>query len=73
VYDMYAWDQSAREADRAQEAAAAPETIPAAEPSDRSQTRPATEVPDAVHAVQIALDRRDNGGPATATVATSAR
>jgi hypothetical protein len=69
---MYAWDQSAREAGPAQEAAAS-ETIPAAEPSDHSQTSPATEVPDAVHAVQIALDRRDNGGPATATVATSAR
>ena len=68
MYDMYAWDRSARE------------TAPADESSENSDHTDHTEAsPEpqpavrAVRAVQIALDRRDNGGPATAPVANAAR
>ena len=59
MYDMYAWDQSAREADSA---------VPVRETSD---SRPAAEPEDAVQAVQVAMDRRDNGGPAMVTTAAT--
>lgn len=65
MYDMYAWDRS-----EAREAAPA-KTAETAETAHETSPEPQ----DAVHAVQVALDRRDNGGPATAAapVAHAAR
>jgi hypothetical protein len=53
VYDMYPWDGPARPAARAGSPAtnAAPAT-------------PATQAAEGARAVQVALDRRDNGGDA---------
>ena len=65
MYDMYAWDRSARET------APADESSENSENSDHAEASP--EPQPAVRAVQIALDRRDNGGPATAPVANAAR
>jgi hypothetical protein len=52
VYDMYPWDNAA--ARRAEDAETGRRPRPGAEGSD----------PETVHAVQVALDRRDNGGDA---------
>jgi hypothetical protein len=51
VYDMYPWDSRAD----------GPRTRP---PAPRDGTDPSLLDP-ATHAVQVALDRRDNGGDAT--------
>jgi hypothetical protein len=50
VYDMYAWDQAAHSAPSGDEH------------TEPSQTLRATQPTRAVQAVQVALDRRDNGG-----------
>jgi hypothetical protein len=55
---MYAWDRSASEAASDSEADKTDETDKTSETSPEPQA--------AVAAVQVALDRRDNGGPATA-------
>ena len=71
MYDMYAWDQPASSADE--------HTKPGAAPRDAGRAAAGTQVAyanhashasladhhgRAVHAVQVALDRRDNGGDA---------
>ncbi len=58
MYDMYSWDQPASPADEQADARPADKPAPAA---------PATPSPHerAARAVQVALDRRDNGGDAT--------
>jgi hypothetical protein len=50
VYDMYPWDNAA--ARRAEDT------------ETGRRPRPAGSDPNTVHAVQVALDRRDNGGDA---------
>ncbi|MGH3158234.1 MAG: hypothetical protein ACRDNF_16890 [Streptosporangiaceae bacterium] len=49
MYDMYSWDQAPRSARSG---------------DDRAETGSATNPMQAVQAVQVALDRRDNGGEA---------
>ena len=62
MYDMYAWDQPASSADEhAEPAAALGETGRAASGTQVTHAHHASRAP-AVHAVQVALDRRDNGG-----------
>lgn len=58
MYDMYSWDQPASLADGAAEAA---RPARASEPTQATQPGPAT----TIEAVQVALDRRDNGGAAS--------
>jgi hypothetical protein len=62
VYDMYPWDDSAaaQHASRADGRAAETPAVPP------SATRPGTPL----GAVQVALDRRDNGGDAAAAPGT---
>ena len=55
MYDMYPWDGAAR--------SAAPAGSSAARTVQAADVRPAAE---GARAVQIALDRRDNGGDAAA-------
>jgi hypothetical protein len=55
VYDMYSWDQPASPADGADGPARA------SEPTQATQPGPAR----TIEAVQVALDRRDNGGAAS--------
>jgi hypothetical protein len=69
VYDMYAWDQPASSADEHAEPAAAPREAgravngtQVAYASHVTGTSQADHRGRAVHAVQVALDRRDNGG-----------
>jgi hypothetical protein len=77
VYDMYAWDQPASSADEHAEPGGAPRDVgraasgtQAAYASHANQAARAghpgrADHPGrAVHAVQVALDRRDNGGDA---------
>jgi hypothetical protein len=52
VYDMYSWDQAARSAHSGRSG------------DDHAEAAPATNPAPAVQAVQVALDRRDNGGEA---------
>jgi hypothetical protein len=54
VYDMYSWDQPASPADEQADARPADKPAPAA-PAEHER---------AARAVQVALDRRDNGGDA---------
>jgi hypothetical protein len=68
---MYAWDQPASSADEHAEPGAAPREAgraasgtQVAHPSHPSHVSPAEHPRRAVHAVQVALDRRDNGGDA---------
>jgi hypothetical protein len=66
VYDMYAWDQPASSADEHAEPAAAPgeagRAASGAQVAYARHPRRADRPARAVHAVQVALDRRDNGG-----------
>jgi hypothetical protein len=66
VYDMYAWDQPASSADEHAEPAAAPgDTGRAASGAQVTYAHHASRADHpapAVRAVQVALDRRDNGG-----------
>jgi hypothetical protein len=74
VYDMYAWDQPASSADEHAEPGVAPRdagraasgTQVAYASHARQADHPgrADQSVRAVHAVQVALDRRDNGGDA---------
>ena len=71
MYDMYAWDQPASSSDERAEPAAAPRDAGRAASSTQvayaSQAGRASRADHpgrAVHAVQVALDRRDNGGDA---------
>jgi hypothetical protein len=75
VYDMYAWDQPASSADEHAEPGVAPGVAPrdagraangtqVAYASHANRTSRADHPGRAVHAVQVALDRRDNGGDA---------
>jgi hypothetical protein len=58
VYDMYSWDQPVSPADEHAETSQGQGQAPAA-------SRPASDDDArAVRAVQVALDRRDNGGDA---------
>jgi hypothetical protein len=66
VYDMYPWDDSAA-AQHASRAEGRPAETPAGPPSaPRAGTAPGTPL----GAVQVALDRRDNGGDAAAAPGT---
>ena len=63
MYDMYPWDDPADSASaetRADSGAAEPRRIPG------PRHGPADEPAAAIRAVQVALDRRDNGGDAVA-------
>ena len=77
MYDMYAWDQPAssadehaepgaapRDAGRARQVAYANQASRASQASRANQASRADHPGRAVHAVQVALDRRDNGGDA---------
>jgi hypothetical protein len=74
VYDMYAWDQPAGSADEHAEPAVAPRDagraasaaqVAYASHANRASRASRADHPSrAVHAVQVALDRRDNGGDA---------
>jgi hypothetical protein len=59
VYHMYSWDRPPGHADERAESRPAP---PEAEPTGRADRAEDTE--PAARAVQVALDRRDNGGDA---------
>jgi hypothetical protein len=65
VYDMYPWDNSGRAAARH-----ADDPAPARHDPGQADQDPAVPQPSvpaqAVRAVQVALDRRDNGGDAVA-------
>jgi hypothetical protein len=61
VYDMYSWDQPVSPADEHAETSQGQGQAPAASrPASDDDARAAR----AVRAVQVALDRRDNGGDA---------
>jgi hypothetical protein len=61
VYDMYHWDRSAPATEDTAEASRAHTSHPAAaNGAGRAHARGAQ--PPAAQAVQVALDRRDNGG-----------
>ena len=71
MYDMYAWDQPASSADEHAEPAVAPRDAgraasgsQGAHASHAHRASRADHSGRAVHAVQVALDRRDNGGDA---------
>jgi hypothetical protein len=68
VYDMYAWDQPASSADEHAEPGAAPRedgrTANGTQVAYANRVSRADHPGRAVHAVQVALDRRDNGGDA---------
>jgi hypothetical protein len=77
VYDMYAWDQPASSADEHAEPGGAPRdagrAVSGTQAAYASHASRATHAHragradhpgGAVHAVQVALDRRDNGGDA---------
>ena len=77
MYDMYAWDQPASSADEHAEPSVAPRDAGRAASATRvayaSHANRASRADHpgrvdhssrAVHAVQVALDRRDNGGDA---------
>jgi hypothetical protein len=65
VYDMYAWDQPASSADEHAELGAAPRDAGhAASGTQVAYASRADHPGRAAHAVQVALDRRDNGGDA---------
>jgi hypothetical protein len=74
VYDMYAWDQPASSADEHAESGAAPreaghaasgtQVAYASHASHAGRAGRADHPGRAAHAVQVALDRRDNGGDA---------
>ena len=68
MYDMYAWDQPASSADEHAEPGAAPrEAGHAASGTQVAYAGHASRADHpgrAAHAVQVALDRRDNGGDA---------
>jgi hypothetical protein len=68
VYDMYAWDQPASSADEHAEPGAAPREAGHAASGTQvayaSHAGRADHPGRAAHAVQVALDRRDNGGDA---------
>jgi hypothetical protein len=61
VYDMYHWDGSAPATEDAAEAGRARAGHPAAANGARKSHARAGQAP-AAQAVQVALDRRDNGG-----------
>ena len=66
MYDMYAWDQPASSADEHAEPAAAPgeagRAVSGAQVTYAHHASRADRPAPAVQAVQVALDRRDNGG-----------
>jgi hypothetical protein len=71
VYDMYAWDQPASSADERAEPVAAPReagrAVNGTQVAYANHVNGTSQVDHpgrAVHAVQVALDRRDNGGDA---------
>lgn len=65
MYDMYAWDQPASSADEHAEPGVAPRDAGrAATGTQVAYANHADHPGGAVHAVQVALDRRDNGGDA---------
>ena len=68
MYDMYAWDQPASSADERAEPGAAPREAGHAASGTQvayaSHASRADHPGRAAHAVQVALDRRDNGGDA---------
>ena len=71
MYDMYAWDQPASSADEHSEPGVAPRDAARAASgtqvayaSHANRASRADHPGRAVHAVQVALDRRDNGGDA---------
>ena len=71
MYDMYAWDQPASSADEHAEPGAAPREAghaasgtQVAYASHANRASRGDHPGRAVHAVQVALDRRDNGGDA---------
>ncbi len=67
MYDMYPWDDSAAAPGTASRAGGRPAETPAG-PS--SATRAGTAPGTPLGAVQVALDRRDNGGDAAAAPGT---
>jgi hypothetical protein len=60
VYDMYPWNQPAGPEDRSRRAARPAAPRPATRPRRRAPSGPAAA------ALQVALDRRDNGGASPA-------
>jgi hypothetical protein len=60
VYDMYHWDRSAPATEDAETGRAHASRQAAANGVGRARARAGQ--PRAAHAVQVALDRRDNGG-----------
>ncbi len=73
MYDMYSWDQAASSADEQAEAAATPDDASqagkttgehAVQPAQAAQAANTAPAAWPARAVQIALDRRDNGGDA---------
>jgi hypothetical protein len=62
VYDMYSWDQAAHPGSANHSASAKASGRSA---DDHAETGPATAPTRAVQAVQVSLDRRDNGGEAS--------
>ena len=59
MYNMYSWDQPASSADEHTEQSAV-----ATAPGKKNRKAVNGKAVPAVHAVQVALDRRDNGGDA---------
>jgi heparin binding hemagglutinin HbhA len=71
VYDMYPWDRPASSTGSAHAARTAPaRTAPAR--TAPARTAPAPRAAEGAQAVQVALDRRDNGGDAAATADAAA-
>jgi hypothetical protein len=65
VYDMYSWDEARPPADEHAEAAPRPQAAPAGHPAPPAEpAERAAPAARAAQAVQVALDRRDNGGAA---------
>jgi hypothetical protein len=60
VYDMYPWDGPARPAARA----GSPAARAGSPATNAAPATPATQAAEGARAVQVALDRRDNGGDA---------
>jgi len=66
VYDMYPWDGPGRPAAGPGRPAAGPARPADSAGSPSSNAAPAAPAAEGARAVQVALDRRDNGGDAVA-------